>query len=78
VAAVVVVVAPLLLFPQNSLLTSLASAPDSSVSKQNFTVGFLKFYSFFSGHCSIPTIVHLVQTTMYDSAQFPKRNTSQI
>jgi len=36
-------------------LLLLASAPDSGVSNQNFTVGFLlKFYLFFSGHSSIP------------------------
>jgi len=43
--AFVVVVALILLLPQNSLLTLLASAPDSGVSNQNFTFGFLlQFY----------------------------------
>jgi hypothetical protein len=47
--------------PPLSLLTSPTSAPDSGVSNPNFTVGFLlKFYIFFSGHCSIPTILCLV------------------
>ena len=49
------------------------------VSNQNFTDGFLlKFYLFFSSHCSRPTIICLVYTTVYDLAQFQKRNTSEL
>jgi hypothetical protein len=37
----------ILLLPQNSLLTLLASAPDSGISNQNFTFGFLLQFYFF-------------------------------
>jgi len=67
------------LFPQNSLLTSLALAPDSAaVGNQNFNDGFLlKFYLLFSGHCSRPTSSALFRLLCM-TAQFQKRNAIQI
>jgi hypothetical protein len=61
--AVAAVVVPLILPPKNSLpyRLPLHLIPGVGVSNDNYTVGFLlKFYLFFSGHSSMPTILSLV------------------
>ena len=74
-----VAVVPLLLLPQNSLLTSLAFAPDSEAMSATRLSLMASSSSFiFSGHCLTSIIFCLVYTTTYDSAQFQNRNTSQI
>jgi len=66
----------LLYLTKNNFLTSLASAPDSAVSNQNFTIGFLKCY-FFPGIARYPQSSALFRLLCM-TEQFQKHNISDM